>query len=291
MKKIIIEPCFNEAHFMEYHIDNICEYFTPDIYVIAEGRFPSGPENSLNEDDKNFIDKYTLDGKRSFDFEELKQKVQKAKDKYKNTTFYLLEMDYLKGTNTQQAYTQAYMSFLDTVVPQPDDMVMAIECDLFFTRPQADICLKAFKCLKENEGFGSTFEMFFESPRVVLAKHRKRKVMFKYGDGSLYAKCILGNFDDSYHSMLKMYNFKLFHYEWIRPDPYFEMRLAQLSRGIDGEKYIRNARNIIIENKNIVPDHLSNFRAHRLNIRVSDYNKEDHPKHMWSHPNFRKYYD
>ena len=49
-KKIVIEPCFNEAHFLEFQIPNICDYLCPDVFVIAEGMFPTGPEGLIKND-------------------------------------------------------------------------------------------------------------------------------------------------------------------------------------------------------------------------------------------------
>ena len=70
MKKIVIAPIFNDTHLVKLQIPNIIKSINPDYILYNEGMFPSGPESTTNVDN-DFVNKYTLDGKRGFDYEEL----------------------------------------------------------------------------------------------------------------------------------------------------------------------------------------------------------------------------
>ena len=71
MKKIVIVPVFCEAHLVRFQIPNIIDTIDPDVIIYNEGMFPAGPE-STTDMATDFKDKYTLDGKRGFDYLELK---------------------------------------------------------------------------------------------------------------------------------------------------------------------------------------------------------------------------
>ncbi len=130
-RKIVVEPCFAEAHFLERHIYNVCDYLQPNVFVIAEGMFPHGPENTLGNT-QNFSEQFTLDGKRSFDFHEMKAAVERCQRSYPEIEFHLLEMDY-RDIDTATAYYEAYTSFLNVISVSPTDIIFPLECDLFFT--------------------------------------------------------------------------------------------------------------------------------------------------------------
>ena len=79
-KKIVIMPTFCEAHLIKHQIPNIIDTIEPDYIIYNEGMFPTGPENTTNVDEK-FLNEYTLDGKRGFDFEELQEIIHEAQKK------------------------------------------------------------------------------------------------------------------------------------------------------------------------------------------------------------------
>lgn len=297
MNRIVIEPCFNELHMEKLHIKNMCDYFHPDIYIIAEGIFPTGPEDQMKSGAyETFAKNYTLngEGKRSFDFKELETEVQKCREEYPNIKFHLIEMDYPKNQPTNETYYQLFTFFLNSSIVQiqPDDIILPSESDMFFTKEQADQCNKMILNLKPNEGFGSSYLNFFESPKVQKILRFGRKIAFKYGDGSFYKK-IMEQFlwEHKYSKMLPIYDFRTFHYEWLKPEYYFNMRVEQVPR--DWSDQFIKAKDLIRSK----PDNL----AHRLNteihqrwtfeLSVVPLRKEQHPKHIWDHESFKYYYE
>ena len=292
MKRIVVEPCFNEAHLLEAHIRNICDYLHPDMFVIAEGAFPRGPENTLEINDK-FKSLYTLDGYRSFDFNEMQNTINHLKNVYPEVEFQFLQMNYGDVT-TQVAYRIAYDSFQKDYNPDSEDIIFMLETDLFITKSQADRINQLCDELKPDEGFCSTFRTFFESPQVCIRglQDRKRKVAVKYGTGKTYHKVGEGNFYDSYLQFLPIYDLKLFHYEWIRPLDYFELRLAQLQRDKVTENALRQCRKTIMKQPKNLQWCLDrdNPKESRFTLTLNAIKPEDHPIHIWTHPNFERYY-
>jgi len=294
MKRIVIEPCFNEVHMEKLHIRNLCDYFKPDVYIIAEGIFPAGPENKMDKKAYNaFVNKYTLDGVRSFDFEELKQEIEKCKVEYPNTEFHLIEMSYPTGQTTDKTYYELFTFFINGLVEVgPDDIIIPSEADMFFTKEQAIKCNNLIDLLPPNRGFGSSYLNFFESPKVQKIIRFGRKVAFRYGDGSFY-KQVMEKFlwEPEYCKILPIHDFRTFHYEWVRPDKYFTMRVEQVPREWSDE-FIK-ARDLIRTKPKNLAYRLSSEIQQRWTFELSVVNlkKEQHPVHMHAHESFKYYYE
>jgi len=295
-KRIVIEPCFNELHMEKLHIRNMCDYFTPDVYIIAEGIFPTGPEDQMKSGPyKEFAKEYTLNGggKRSFDFEELKTEVDKCRKEYPNIEFHLVEMSYPQSQTTDKTYYQLFTFFIDTLVGvEPDDIILPSECDMFFTEEQAHQCNQMINALRPNEGFGSSYLNFFESPKVQKVIRFGRKVAFRYGDGSFYKK-IMGQFlwEHIYAKMIPIHDFRTFHYEWLKPDYYFDMKIKQVPRAWYDQ--VVKAKQLIRSKPDNLAHRLSTEIAqrHTFELSVVGLEKEDHPKHIWEHESFKRYYE
>jgi hypothetical protein len=292
MKKIIIEPCFNEAQFMEFQIPNICDLLKPDIFVIAEGMFPMGPEFKTTSSD--FIQKYTLngDGKRSFDIRLLQKIVEVNKKKYPDIEFYLVEMKYDPNENTTFSYKKAYNSFKSITQPDPSDLIFTLECDLFFNEQQAEEILILAGKLKPDEAFCSTYQLFFESPYVNWAAFNtdSRRIVYRYGTGKIW-----GNYDGVPGTPNMFYNnpiydLKLFHYDWMRAGKYWDARKEQLKRGDIANEYFEKAKSIIKTKMNKIE--INKLLQDIWDKRFSTNNLElkDHPTHIHNHPNMVYYY-
>ena len=304
-KRIVVEPCFADAHFLRAHIQNVCEYIKPDLFVIAEGMFPAGPENNT-VGLKNFKQKYTLDGdgKRSFDFKEMTNIVTECIQQYPDVQIHWIPMDY-GNKNTKECYIDAYHSFLNVISPidiSPETLIFPLETDLFFTEAQAAAVLIDTEALKPGEGFGSVFREFYESPRVYFNNNeRVRKLVFKYGDGTLYYNVIAGNFEDKHSPKSSGFSpdcyipirpFQLFHYQWVRPEIYFNFRIsAQLNRSPEVIKQYTRAREIIRNRKSaLIQQDLSAVSDRGFILTLNDLKLIDHPEHIRCHPNFKYYY-
>jgi hypothetical protein len=287
-KTIIIEPCFCEAHLLKQHICNVCDYLKPNIYIISEGIFPKGPEDKAMN--VNFRPMYTLKNNRSFDFERVVQIIEECKKLYPNTDFRLIEMNYEDNLSTQNAYLQAYTAFPNNINIGKDDIIFPMECDLFFTQDQAETILEKANKLKPEEGFGCSFLLFFESPRVCIRHERTRKICVKYGNGSTYNRIMGQNFNDTYQNSIPIYNLKLFHYEWIRPGKYFNLRLDQLVRHPTVQATIISARNTILSRPKNLKNVLKPFESGHLLLEVNGLGLEDHPKQFHNHEKMVYYY-
>jgi len=296
-RKIVIEPYFNEGHLIKHHIENLCDYLKPDIYVISEGMFSFGPEG-LHKDIKiknSIITKYTLDGqgKRSFDFPKLKQVVADCQKKYPHIEFHILEMDYGK-LDTQRCFEQAYNGFKKVTEPRPDDIIFPSECDVFVTKAQGEIVLKLAKMLQPNKAFCCSYRLFFESPRVYWKgdKRDSRRIAYRYGTGFLW-----GNYDgvpgtDCMYWEDPVYYLGLFHYKWVRPGKYWEFRKNQILRHKAHHIRIEKAK-IMIQNNRHNLDVVKHELKHvfRGRFRLNSLTAEDHPKHFRNHESFKYYYE
>ena len=119
-------------------------------------------------------------------------------------------------------------------------------------------------------------------------------VFKKCGDGSLYEKFCRNFFEErEYIKLLKTFDWDLFHYEWLRPSKYFELRKEQLVR-YDTEA-VQNARNVIRNHKGVLDvtqwllDRVKCSR-HEKKFVVNNLKPMDHPKHICTHENFKYYY-
>jgi len=295
-KRIVIEPCFNEHHLQQFHMRNLCDNFKPDVYIIAEGIFPRGPEdNQEKEAHKAFVKEYTFlgQGDRSFDIMSLEDSVRQCVNEYPNTKFYLMQMQYPPNQSTANTYYTVFTFFINKVIDVwPDDIIMPSEADMFFTEEQAQQCEKLIQQLKHGESFASTYIDFFESPKVQKTIRSARKVAFRYGDGERY-KDVMRMFlwESEYIKKMQVCDLKTFHYGWLRPQKYFDMRIQQIPR--DWSDNIVKARELIRSKPEGLDFKLATKIKQRWNFELTVVNKkkEEHPKHVWGHENFRYYYD
>lgn len=291
MNKIVISPCFNELHFLKHKIHNTCEYLQPDHFILADGMFPRGPENKTQEAELNIIIKnYTLngEGKQSFDYRELENLLSECSSKYPSTKFYLIPMDYSNVKSHDEAYYKSYNIFRNFIKTNPDDLIFPLECDLFLTQEQSSTLLSLCKNLKPNHSLMSDYYQFFESPGVIMHTKRYRRLVYRYGDGKVWG--CYKTFGSSHDSGIRA-----FHYEWIRPNRYFELRLLQLKR--EYTPVIRELKAIIRSKPDDLNTHLKNAlkklgsKVKDLPLEVSKIKLTDHPKHFHKHESFRYYYD
>jgi len=205
-------------------------------------------------------------------------------------------MDYQEGIETAQAYFEAYTSFKMVVDPKPDDVIFPLESDLFFTAVQALQILHEVESIKVDQGFGSTFRLFFESPKVSIPGYggqgRQRKVALRYGSGQLMDMIAHGNFKETYQPHLQWFDWGLFHYEWIRPNEYWDLRMSQLSRRPITYGALKQARYIIEKNVPNLKQALESLQGWdgSFTLTTNDMKLEDHPFHIREHPNFVKYF-
>lgn len=297
-RKIVIEPTFCEAHFLDAHIQNVCDYLKPDIFIFVEGMFPKGPENTT-KDIEEFKKKWTLDGTRGFDFPDVRRIIIENSERYPGTVFVLIPMEYPADTATDDAYYLAFTSWLKEIEVHPTDLIFALETDLFFTKNRAEEVLAVAETLGPDKWLGTTYASFFESPQIIFErgeKDRYRKLVNRYGTGEGWHKLFrLFFWEEKYRHLIDARHFRLFHYEWIRPGKYWDMRVDQLARDPEVWERASNLRELIRENAhNLAGISTSlnipgNTKWERL-LYLPDVSILDHPPHIRTHSNWVKYY-
>jgi hypothetical protein len=251
--------------------------------------FPNGPENKTAQKDLDIIKRdFTLNGKGelSADYYELKELLNTFAKQYPNTKFILCQMDYSDVNDHEQAYYKSYNIFKKFIDAKPDDLIFPLECDLFLTEKQSSSLLKQAKNLEHNHSLMSNYYQFFESPKVMMNTNRYRRLVYRYGDGFVWG--CFKRFDNDIDSKIRA-----FHYEWIRPDRYFELRILQLSRGFT--EAIRDLRSVIRSKPTNLKEALEEsvnrlkYNKNELPLSVSDIKLEEHPEHFKKHENFIYY--
>ena len=238
-KKIVISPVFCETHLIKFQIPNIIDTINPDYIIYNEGMFPKGPESSTTVNDE-FIKNYTLDGKRGFDYEELKEVISEAQKKYPNTKIILNEMNYPDGLDAPNCYRLACSNFKELGIDiEEGDYIFPYEGDVFHLESAKDEIDGYLEQLQPDTGFTSTWIDFVESqfycerstlkPIIEKIEGRHRRVCVRFGTWDFYNGVLL-NFMTQKYPMLYPTDLITYHYCWWRPGKYKQLRYDQLNR-------------------------------------------------------------
>ena len=301
MKKIVIMPIFCDTHFIKFQISNIIDTIAPDYIVYNEGMFPQGPEGTTKVNNK-FLEDYTLDGHRGFDYEELKLIIEHAQEKYSNTKIILNEINYPSGLTPQEYYIQGCSNFKELGIDiEEGDCIFPYEGDVFH-HEDTRLEIKGYcEQLEPNTGFRSTWLDFLETQYYVEKRlfvgwkegdGRSRRVCIKFGDWNFYNN-VLENFITQEYPMLHPTDLLTFHYSGWRPGKYKEMRFGsnpQLNRDQQYHNNFKKGLDRIRKNGNKVRDDViirPTTSAH-LNGRYACFIDIEHPRHIREHSNFIK---
>lgn len=225
MKRIVIVPVFCDTHHIKCQIPNIIETINPDYLVYNEGAFPWGPESGTGE---AFKKKYTLDGKRGFDFEELQAVIQDAQKKYSQTNIILNQMDY-KHRDAATNYYDGCSNFEQLGIKvEEGDLVYPYEGDVFHLESDKDNLDEAADRLTLDSGFRTTW-LDFIGNQYYIQGILSRKICIRYKTEEFYKKAIL-QFQHQNYQHLVLENINTFHYAWMRPPKYLTMRYEQIVR-------------------------------------------------------------
>ena len=298
MKKIVICPVFCEAHLIRFQISNIMDTINPDIIIYNEGMFPSGPE-STTDVSNNFIEEYTVGGRRGFDYEELKEIVYENQREYKDTKIILNEINYPDTmTYSPDCYITACSNFKDVGIElEKGDYIFPFEGDVFHHEDSKEEIEGYLKQLEPNTGFRSIWIDFIETQYYAEKKNlsplynngeggRSRRVCVRYGDMKFY-KNVLGNFITQQYPMLYPTSLITYHYAWWRPGKYKQLRFDQLNRHpqywIDFNRGLKEIKSNGSTGEDVV---LRPGSPVNKNNRYAGYINIDHPKHIKEHPNY-----
>tara|TARA_Y100000361_G_scaffold154177_1_gene178583 strand:- start:3321 stop:4295 length:975 start_codon:yes stop_codon:yes gene_type:complete len=302
-KKIVMVPIFCESHLVKYQIPNIIDTINPDIIVYNEGLMPSGPESQgLVE---GFSEKYTLDGKRGFDYEELKEIIEDAQLKYPDVKIILNEMDYTGVVDSPACYTKACTNFEELGIDvQPGDYLFPYEGDVFHHEDSKKEIKHYMEQIQPDQGFTSVWIDFISNQKYAfkstlkpfILEHpswanqsRARRVCIRFGTMEFY-KEVLSNFMTQKYPMLFPTDLITYHYAWWRPGKYFDLRCDQLTNSIRPQPGFWENFKLAYEKLDELkydevrvypgPKHLTGKWVKFWDI--------SHPKHIEEHPNFLK---
>ena len=262
-KKIVVIPTFAESHFVKQQIPNIIDTVNPDYIIYREGLFPGATEGKKVLT-KDWLDKYTLDGVRAFDFFNLKKIIDDAQKKYPNTKIILDEVYHKPGTDSTTCYYNACtnLEHLD-IKFEEGDYIFPYEGDVFHHEDTKKDIENYCKQIEPGQGFRSIWidymQNFWYAEKCRIKPwnpnpihHRShntmtRRICIRYDkDGSFYRRVQNNFMTTDYHDpnigygMLFPTDLITYHYLWIRPKKFRELRCDQLQR-FDGywDSFIR----------------------------------------------------
>jgi hypothetical protein len=249
-KKIVIVPTFAESHLIKCQIPNIIDTINPDYIVYQEGLFPNGTEGNKVYD-SNWLDKYTKDGLRGFDFDELKKIVDDANQVYDKTEIILNEVNYLAGMSSTDCYVSSCLNLENLGIKfEEGDYIFPYEGDVFHHEDDKDNIQSYMNQIEPGQGFRSIWIDYMQNFWYVEKQRIKpylypnqednymtRRICVRYDkDGHFYKK-VLDNFMTvDYHNpiggygMLYPTDLITYHYAWIRPGKFRDLRCDQLQR-------------------------------------------------------------
>jgi hypothetical protein len=251
-KKIVIVPTFAESHLIECQIPNIIDTINPDYIVYQEGLFPNGTEGNKTYT-KEWLDKYTFDGKRGFDWLTLDTTIKNAQLDYPNTKIILNPIDYKQGMSSTDCYVKACLNLEDLDIKfEEGDYIFPYEGDVFHHENSINEIEGYINQIEPGQGFRSIWVdymqnfWYVEKGRVKpwLGKeydkegnYMSRRICIRYDKEGEFYKEILSNFmTTDYHNpkdgygMLFPTDLLTYHYSWIRPGKFRDLRCDQLNR-------------------------------------------------------------
>lgn len=306
-KKIVIVPTFCESHLIKHQIPNIIDTVNPDYIIYNEGMFPAGTEGNKYLT-KEWLDKYTVngEGKRGFDYLELKQVIEDARQQFPNTTIILNEMTYQLGMSSTDCYVAAVTNFADLGIKvEEGDYIFPYEGDVFHHENAKEEIAHYMTQIQPGEGFRSIWVDYMQNfwyvekcrvkPWLPEPEHHhegnymSRRICFRYDEGGTKYLNMVSNFMTTAHhnpvtgyGMLYPTDLITYHYAWIRPGKFRELRCDQLQRlpgywetlthGLDQcDKYEQSE--IVIRPREV----------HLTNGFVKFFDQLEHPKHIRNH--------
>lgn len=302
MKKIVVIPTFCESHLVKHQIPNIIDTIDPDYIVYREGMFPNGTEGNKNIT-KEWLDNYTLDGKRGFDFNELKSIIVDAKLKYPNKKIILDEVNYEKSMSSTDCFVKACidLNHLD-IKFEIGDCIFPFEADVFHHESSKKLIDGYINQIEPNQGFRSIWidycvnQYYCEEKDIISYQNpdmfdscKSRRICIKYGgDEFLYNvlsrfMTIRGSDVKTGYGILYPTDLVTYHYCWFRFGKFKQLRFDQLQRG-PGYWDLYNTGlekcNELKYKKVTVRPWLNGKEGTYLRF----FNKLEHPSHIKSHP-------
>lgn len=292
MKRIVIVPCFGEAHFTALQIENLIDTIKPTHIIYNEGLFPKGPENKGGVDENFRKDFCYKDTNLAWDTEELQAAVKQAQKKYPDVDIRWNPVDY-SDVDANNCYVHSVSNFKELGIEVVEgDLIFPLEGDVFFHPDDVELLEQSINALKPDQGLQAPYLDFMENQYYIEAESldsnrvHKRRIVLKFGTWEYY-KEVVSNFTSQKYPQLTIFPRYIFHYAWWRPGKYRELRFRQLIRPKQYSDNFRRALDQARENKQndivIRPD-----RHEQDPLRFITRIQIEHPPHIYSHPNYLK---
>tara|TARA_R110002020_G_scaffold25813_1_gene83541 strand:- start:3948 stop:4940 length:993 start_codon:yes stop_codon:yes gene_type:complete len=312
-KKIVIIPTFCESHLIKCQIPNIIDTIDPNYIIYNEGMFPNGTEGNKALT-KEWLDKYTLngDGKRGFDYEELKDIISQHQITYPKVKIILNEMEYFSGMTSTECFRKASTNFEELGINvEEGDYIFPYEGDVFHHEDSKEEILDYLSQLNPGDGFRSIWIDYVQNfwyveksrlkPWINMAlpvehedfhsekNYMSRRICFRYDKGGIKYNKMIDNFmTKDYHNPITGYGMLYptdlitYHYAWIRPHKFRELRCDQLGRHPgyweEFSKGLDQCDKYELSEVCIRPSH-----AKWTSGYVKFFNTLPHPKHIKNH--------
>ena len=292
MKRIVVIPCFGEAHFTALQIKNLVDTIKPTHIIYNEGLFPKGPENKGGVD-KSFKEDFCYkDTNLAWDTLELQQAVQDAQKTYPDIVIKWNPVNY-SNIDANECYIYSVSNFKELGVEvEKGDLIFPLEGDVFFHPDDVELLEELIQQLEPDQGLQAPYldfmenQYYIEAESLVPERVHKRRIVIKFGTWEYYTE-VVRNFTSQKYPQLTIFPRYIFHYAWWRPGKYRELRFRQLIRPKQYSDNFKRGLDQARENKlnDIVirPD-----RHEQDPLRFITRIQIDHPPHIFTHPNYIK---
>lgn len=289
-KKIVIIPTFCESHLIKCQIPNLIDTIAPDIIIYNEGMFPNGTEGN-KKITQQWLDKYTLggEGKRGFDYLELKQIIQEAQQLYPDTQIILNEVEYKAGMTSTECYVHSTTNFKELGIDiQSGDFLFPLEGDVFHHEDSKDEIAYYLTQLEPDTGFRSRWidfveNQFYVEKQVYTPKCRSRRIGIKFHTWEFYLKVLNQFMHEFSYDMLYPTDLITYHYAWWRPNKFRDLRFDQLQRDSYYWEYYKRGLDLA----NLGTEREIKIRYNRDDSDACAYitftREFNHPKHVSEH--------
>lgn len=301
MRKIIILPSFASSHFLKWSIQNWIDVLSPDIIIINEGLFPTGPEGKGHIDEK-FKEKYCFNGTMlGFDIEETEKIIQEFRKEYPHVTIWLQKNGYTLD-DPNQCFLNS-ISRIDITEFRKSDLVFPLEPDVLFHEDNKEIIQKLISELKPGEGLKCMWRDFLETQYYCEAINeinpKIRRFCYCFDNMENYKTAMDGFMSQSYPSLHYTDKFWIRHYPWFVHDKWKELRYELIWRKDPqywqdfevGLKLVKEISENLVRRGDDFYNNPSKIliRPSRTDeARWAKFIEIDHPIHIQSHPNFIK---
>ena len=292
MKRIVIVPCFGEAHFTALQIENFIDTIKPTHIIYNEGLFPKGPENKGGVDE-SFKEEFCYkDTNLAWDTQELQQAVAQAQLKHPGIVIKWNAVDY-SNIDANDCYIHSVSNFEELgILVEEGDLIFPLEGDVFFHPDDVELLEQFIEQLQPDQGLQAPYLDFMENQYYIEAESldsnriHKRRIVIKFGTWEYFTE-VVRNFISQKYPQLEIFPRYIFHYAWWRPGKYKELRFRQLVRPEAYRNAFRAALEQAKENKlnNIV---IRPTRAQDDLLRYITRIDIKHPPHILEHPNYLK---